>query len=130
MVTDYWLPCQKATFVTPAFPEYIPGHSTFSRAAAEVLAAITGTNFPPGGMGAITAPSNAFLKFEMSPSQTVVRSNTLRGPFYKLQSTPDLVQPFASNPAGFVQALDSSITRTNANVGSQMFYRAAGASSP
>ena len=31
------MPYQKRTFVTPAFPGYISGHSTFSRAAAEVL---------------------------------------------------------------------------------------------
>ena len=34
-----WVPYQLATFVTPAFAGYISGHSTFSRAAAEVLAA-------------------------------------------------------------------------------------------
>jgi hypothetical protein len=50
-----WLPYQKKTFVTPAFPGYISGHSTFSRAAAEVLAAITGSPFFPGGMGGFTA---------------------------------------------------------------------------
>jgi hypothetical protein len=66
-----WLPYQKATFVTPAFPGYISGHSTFSRSAAEVLAAITGSPFFPGGMGTFTAPSNTFLTFEQGPSQTV-----------------------------------------------------------
>jgi hypothetical protein len=71
MVTDYWMPYQKASFVTPSFPGYISGHSTFSRAAAEVLAAITGSPFFPGGMGTFTAPSNTFLKFENGPSQTV-----------------------------------------------------------
>jgi hypothetical protein len=34
-----WIPYQRRTFVTPAFPGYISGHSTFSRAAAEVLTA-------------------------------------------------------------------------------------------
>ena len=34
-----WLPYQRDTFVTPPFAGYISGHSTFSRAAAEVLAA-------------------------------------------------------------------------------------------
>jgi hypothetical protein len=71
MVTDLWLPYQKASFVTPSFPGYISGHSTFSRSAAEVLAAITGSPFFPGGMGSFTAPSNTFLKFENGPSQTV-----------------------------------------------------------
>jgi len=31
--------------VTPPFAEYISGHSTFSRAAAEVLTAFTGSNW-------------------------------------------------------------------------------------
>jgi hypothetical protein len=44
-----WIPYQRRTFVTPAFPGYISGHSTFSRAAAEVLAAITGSPYFPGG---------------------------------------------------------------------------------
>ena len=38
----YWKPYQAATVVTPAFPEYISGHSTFSAAAAEVLKRFTG----------------------------------------------------------------------------------------
>jgi len=65
------MPYQKANFVTPAFPGYISGHSTFSRAAAEVLAAITGSPYFPGGMGEFPAPQNAFLVFEEGPSVNV-----------------------------------------------------------
>ncbi|HUR44896.1 MAG TPA: hypothetical protein VMZ27_03390 [Candidatus Saccharimonadales bacterium] len=36
-----WTPFQRSNFVTPPFPGYISGHSTFSRSAAEVLAAMT-----------------------------------------------------------------------------------------
>ena len=36
------MPYQQPTFVTPAFAGYVSGHSTFSRAAAEVLTALTG----------------------------------------------------------------------------------------
>ena len=32
-----WLPYQRANFITPPFPEYVSGHSTFSAAAAEIL---------------------------------------------------------------------------------------------
>ena len=71
MLPVYWLPYQKATFVTPAFPGYISGHSTFSRSAAEVLTAITGSAYFPGGLATYIAPSNAFLTFEQGPSQTV-----------------------------------------------------------
>jgi hypothetical protein len=45
-----WVPYQRPTFVTPAFAGYVSGHSTFSRAAAEVLAAFTGSPYFPGGM--------------------------------------------------------------------------------
>jgi hypothetical protein len=45
-----WVPYQRPTFVTPAFPGYVSGHSTFSRAAAEVLTAATGSPFFPGGL--------------------------------------------------------------------------------
>jgi len=63
-----WTPYQLSTFVTPAFPGYNSGHSTFSRAAAEVLAAFTGSPFFPGGLGEFSAPKDAFLKFEPGPS--------------------------------------------------------------
>ena len=45
-----WLPYQLPTFVTPAFSGYVSGHSTFSRAAAEVLTAFTGDPTFPGGL--------------------------------------------------------------------------------
>ena len=38
-----WLPYQPAAVVTPPFAEYVSGHSTFSAAAAEVLASFTGS---------------------------------------------------------------------------------------
>ena len=66
-----WLPYQRATFVTPAFPGYISGHSTFSRAAAEVLAAITGSEFFPGGLYRYAVPKDTYLVHEYGPSQTV-----------------------------------------------------------
>jgi len=63
---DNWSTYQRTNFVTPAFPGYFSGHSTFSRSAAEILAAITGTNFFPGGLGTY---SNYTLGFENGPSQ-------------------------------------------------------------
>ena len=45
-----WVPYQQPTFVTPAFPGYVSGHSTFSRAAAEVMTAFTGSAYFPGGL--------------------------------------------------------------------------------
>lgn len=45
-----WLPYQRPTFVTPSFSAYVSGHSAFSRAAAEILVAMTGSEFFPGGI--------------------------------------------------------------------------------
>ncbi len=61
-----WVPYQRATFVTPAFAGYVSGHSTFSRAAAEVLAAITGSDHFPGGVGEWTVEAGG-LEFEAGP---------------------------------------------------------------
>src|SRR5204863_6563101 len=47
------------------------GHSTFSRSAAEVLTAITGSPFFPGGLGTYTARAATALTFENGPSQSV-----------------------------------------------------------
>lgn len=62
---DTWIPYQRTNFVTPAFPGYFSGHSTFSRSAAEILAAMTGSPFFPGGLGTY---SNYVLGFENGPS--------------------------------------------------------------
>ncbi len=61
-----WIPYQRRTFVTPAFPGYVSGHSTFSRAGAEVLAAITGSEFFPGGLGRHVIDPG-YLVFEFGP---------------------------------------------------------------
>ena len=39
-----WRPYQIATIVTPAFPEFLSGHSTFSASAAEILKRFTGSD--------------------------------------------------------------------------------------
>jgi hypothetical protein len=195
---DTWVPYQRTNFVTPAFPGYISGHSTFSRSAAEILTAMTGSPFFPGGMGTYTAPANTGLGFERGPSQAVtlqwgtyydaadqaglsriwggihppvddfggrrvgsacgqgvwalarkyfdgsvatapitlalrslnpaqceVRCETVRGFYYKLQSTTNFSVPFVDEPGGAQLALDSSLIRTNAASGGQKFYRAA-----
>jgi hypothetical protein len=66
-----WIPYQRRTFVTPAFPGYTSGHSTFSRAGAEAMAAWTGSPWFPGGLHEFVAPTNAYLIFEDGPSQDV-----------------------------------------------------------
>jgi len=66
-----WMPYQLRTFVTPAFPGFISGHSTFSRAAAEVLTRITGTPNFPGGLGEYVATAGEYSRFERGPSVDV-----------------------------------------------------------
>jgi hypothetical protein len=65
-----WVPYQAPTFVTPAFAGYFSGHSTFSRAAAEVMAGITGSAYFPGGLGQWTVKAGS-LKFEAGPTMDV-----------------------------------------------------------
>jgi hypothetical protein len=54
--------------VTPPFAGYVSGHSTYSRAAAEVLTELTGSEYFPGGMSGFEIKANEFLVFENGPS--------------------------------------------------------------
>lgn len=69
-LAENWVPYQMDNFVTPAFAAYVSGHSTFSRAAAEVLAAFTGSDYFPGGLGEATFDTD-FLDFEVGPSEAI-----------------------------------------------------------
>lgn len=66
-----WMPYQRATFVTPAFPGFVSGHSTFSRSAATVLATLTGSEYFPGGFAEFIAPAHDYLVFEDGPTVDV-----------------------------------------------------------
>lgn len=70
MLAKDWLPFQRKTFNTPAFPGYISGHSTFSRAAAEVLVKITGSPYFPGGFHHHTYTANT-MQIDKGPSTNV-----------------------------------------------------------
>ncbi len=82
-----WKPYQAATFVTPGFAEYVSGHSTFSRASAEVLTSFVGSDAMYDGVTLlgrdydgdgvedvfgrhVAVPGT--LHFEQGPSSTVV----------------------------------------------------------
>ena len=67
-----WWPYQRPTFVTPPFAGYVSGHSTFSRAGAEILTALTGDPYFPGGVGEFIAKKDTFLVFEEGPSEDIV----------------------------------------------------------
>jgi hypothetical protein len=66
-----WLPYQPAATVTPPFAEYVSGHSTFSAAAAEVLASFTGSQ--RFGLS-VTIPAGSSM---IEPGVTPTRSVTL-----------------------------------------------------
>ena len=68
IAADSWTTYQRTNFVSPAFPGYVSGHSTFSRSAAEVLTALTGSPYFPGGLGTYTVTN---LVTEKGPSQPV-----------------------------------------------------------
>lgn len=69
ILAEDWWPFQRPTFVTPPFAGYVSGHSTFSSAAAEVLTALTGDPFFPGGVGEFEIKAGEFLVFEDGPSE-------------------------------------------------------------
>jgi hypothetical protein len=66
-----WVPYQLPTFVTPSFQGYASGHSSFSRAAAEVMTAFTGDEYVPGGLDEWTTKIGT-LKVEAGPAADVV----------------------------------------------------------
>ena len=68
ILAEEWWPYQRPSFVTPPFAGYVSGHSTYSRAAAEVLTLLTGDEYFPGGMGVFDIPEDTFLQFEKGPS--------------------------------------------------------------
>lgn len=72
ILAENWWPYQRPTFVTPPFAGYVSGHSTYSRAGAEVMTLMTGDPFFPGGVGEFLAEANQFLVFEDGPSVDVL----------------------------------------------------------
>jgi len=69
ILAEQWLPYQRDDFVTPPFAAYLSGHSAFSRAGAEVMTALTGDEFFPGGMFEYFFPEGTGLEFEYGPTQ-------------------------------------------------------------
>lgn len=72
ILAENWWPYQRPTFVTPPFAGFVSGHSTYSRSAAEVLTALTGSAYFPGGMSQFEIEANEFLVFEDGPSVDMV----------------------------------------------------------
>ena len=61
ILAENWWPYQRPTFVTPPFAGYVSGHSTYSRAAAEVMTLLTGSEFFPAGLGEFFALATLWL---------------------------------------------------------------------
>ncbi len=69
---ESWMPFQRKTFVTPPFAGYVSGHSTYSRAGAELMTLITGSPYFPGGLSETVIPANSgFLVIEKGPSTDI-----------------------------------------------------------
>ena len=72
ILAEEWEPFQEITFVTPPFAGYISGHSTFSRAGADILTLITGSEYFPNGLGTYEIKAfKKFIKFEKTPVKDV-----------------------------------------------------------
>lgn len=67
-----WMPFQPLTVVTPPFAEYVSGHSTFSRAAAEVLQRFTGSSYL--GFSATIAAGSSKVQPGVVPAAPVTLS--------------------------------------------------------
>jgi hypothetical protein len=68
VLAENWMPYQLLGFVTPPFPGYVSGHSTYSRSAAEVLTLFTGSPYFPGGFYEYDIAEGSGLDFEYGPS--------------------------------------------------------------
>lgn len=72
LLAENWWTYQSANFVTPPFPGYFSGHSTYSRTSAEILTRITGSEYFPGGMAEFHAPVDTYLAADSGPSVDIV----------------------------------------------------------
>lgn len=64
-----WKPYQASTFVTPPFPEYVSGHSTFSAATFTVLRMFTGTDRLD--FSVTIAPGKSQIERDVTPKKAV-----------------------------------------------------------
>jgi hypothetical protein len=72
MPGSQWMPYQESKVVTPAFPEYPSGHSTFSAVGAYVLQQVSGTDSFADSFTA--APGSSQIEPGIAPSTAVTLS--------------------------------------------------------
>jgi PAP2 superfamily len=65
-----WIPYQLATSPTPPFPEYVSGHSTYSSAAARILALWTGSD--QFRYSVTLAKGSSHIESGVTPKQAIV----------------------------------------------------------
>jgi hypothetical protein len=68
---EQWMPYQALTVVTPAFPEYVSGHSTFSGACSQILLGFTGSD---AFNASVTIPAGSLKIDTGTPSVDVTLS--------------------------------------------------------
>lgn len=71
ILAEDWLPYQLSSFVTPPFPGYLSGHSTFSRTGAEIMTLLTGSPYVPGGLFEYEISQGSGLDFEYGPTTPI-----------------------------------------------------------
>ena len=110
-----WVAYQKNTFVTPPFPGYTSGHSTYSRAAAETLTAFTGSPFFPGGLGEFVAAQNGYLTTSRPERNRASSGRRITTPQTKPASRGSSA---ASIPTSTTSAVAGSVRRSARRPGS------------
>src|SRR5206468_7314806 len=75
--------------------------------------------------GSVTTTPIIVTMQSAATASVQIRCNTLRGMYYKLQSTTDLSVPFTDEPGGTMLATEGWMTVTNSVGSSQKFYRVA-----
>jgi membrane-associated phospholipid phosphatase len=111
-----WQPYQPANVVTPPFPEFTSGHSTFSAAGAAVLAGVTGN--PTFGGTVSFAPGSSTFESACTPKSTV----TLSWATY-LDAALQAGQSREYGGIHFIQGDDAAI-QMGTDVGNQAYTKA------
>lgn len=67
-----WWPFQQPQFVSPPYAGHVSAQSALASAGAEVMTAITGDPYFPGGLATFVCEADSFIPWEVGPSEEVV----------------------------------------------------------
>ena len=88
-----WIPYQAATFPTPPFPDYVSGHSTYSAAAARILALWTSSD---RFGNSVTLPAGSS---KIEPGTTPAHSDCAQlADLYRCSRRGGYIPPLRRNP--------------------------------